>query len=1255
MADMDVTAKFRADISDMRSKMDQISRSLSGMQKSTQKASGGFTVLKGAIGTAFGGAIIGGIYAAGRALTGLATDSIDAASTMEELQSKVNAIFGPQAAAEIEAWSATASSAFGQSQISAQNAASTFAIFGKGAGLAGSDLVGFSTGLTELSSDLASFYDASPEEAIGAIGAALRGETEPIRRFGVMLDDASMREQAFAMGLTKTTKDALKPQQRALAAQALIMQQTSDAQGDFARTSDGLANSQRTLSAVIEDVKAQVGTALLPAITSIVQAIAPVIQQLSGPLAQVAGQLGTVLTQAFQALGPAIGPLIGVLSNIIDIVGGALTSVLATLIPALMPLLDVFTQMASLAGPLFAAILQKVADILARVLGAVIPLLAPLTDLVFGILNAAWPIIELVADVFLLLVDAIAPLLSSVVALLVPLGELVEVLLAAILPIIKPLLPVIRALAEVLADVLGRAIALLMAALGELIVAFSKLAPFILRNVTKPIVTAFLNMAKGVVGAAANMLGWIPGLGDKLRAAESAISTFATQTEVNIGNAADAIEAEGGRIGNEMIAQGTRALAAAGPALGAAAAQTGRYVAGQYSAAMEEGMRGVGIGARPVAPPAPLPTPPPTPTSSGGGSADDGAEQKRLDKIQKFVDGFEKALGRIKQAQESLNDATRRTGSEFASALGDMLPESAIQEAFGPSGSITSVIGQYDQLDAAVNDLYKPLMNVKRFGKAAAESARSNMQSAKAFLKSSTETALALVRAKDANVKAIEKADTDYAAAVSGINNSYDALDRAAQDNLKGIQSRWDAAIKGLEAALDRASEAFSRENDVLQKLISERDNFLTQIASSTRSFVNSLSFSIRDIDVPIPEPVAEIPRVMERVQKIFRTTTKNLANGITVTIREEIIPAMEEMQDAVADSVTAPERALAASDIRGALQDRLSAVREFSANIQTLIARGLDPSLVRDFVSAGVAGAGQAASLLATAGQEEITAINEAQAGIAAEIATFQDYATQQWFAAGIAQQEAIVAPLAAARDQAQAALNAANSARAAEISAAEAHAESLRVQRQVALDAAKAQYEAQKEALKQQGAEIDAALTLNANNLHASIANLQNTVPPEMFKAGKKSVNQMLAGFRDKFPGMKNKLNNMMDSLAASMNRTSTVTITTVHKSVFEGSRIPGLATGGPVRSRQAYIVGERGPELFMSNQTGSIIPNNMLGSMGSGVPLAGRSSGGNVTNVSVNVSVAPLSDPAEVGRQVVEAIRKYERRSGPVFVSA
>lgn len=217
---------------------------------------------------AFASTIGVGALAAGAAVAAFATKSISSASDLNETLSKTSVIFGDQSQALID-WSKTTATTMGASQQEALDAASTFAIFGKSAGLAGTDLTKFATQNSQLAGDMASFFNTSPEDAITAIGAAFRGEMEPIRKYGVLLDDASLRQEAVRQGLIKTTKQALTPQQKVLAAQALIMKQTSAAQGDFARTSGGLANQQRIMKAQFDNATAAVGTMLLPALTSV--------------------------------------------------------------------------------------------------------------------------------------------------------------------------------------------------------------------------------------------------------------------------------------------------------------------------------------------------------------------------------------------------------------------------------------------------------------------------------------------------------------------------------------------------------------------------------------------------------------------------------------------------------------------------------------------------------------------------------------------------------------------------------------------------------------------------------------------------------------------------------------------------------------------------------------------------------------------------------------------------------------------------
>jgi hypothetical protein len=208
---------------------------------------------------AFGAIVTGGYKAA------------QAASDFNESVSKSGIIFGT-ASAEIKAFADTAASSLGLSKQAALDAAATMGTFGKSAGLAGTDLSNFSIEMVKLSGDLASFHNANPADVALALGAALRGEAEPIRKFGVLLNDAAVKAQAMKMGLYDGT-GALDAQAKVLATQKIILQQTSDAQGDFARTSDGAANQQRILAAQVSNAKVAIGQAFLP----ILEAVLPVL------------------------------------------------------------------------------------------------------------------------------------------------------------------------------------------------------------------------------------------------------------------------------------------------------------------------------------------------------------------------------------------------------------------------------------------------------------------------------------------------------------------------------------------------------------------------------------------------------------------------------------------------------------------------------------------------------------------------------------------------------------------------------------------------------------------------------------------------------------------------------------------------------------------------------------------------------------------------------------------------------------------
>lgn len=239
-------------------------------------------------------------------ITKFAKASVDAFADLGETVSKATVIFG-DSVDQIIAYGDNASQALGQSKQAAIAAASDFAIFGTAAGLTGSELATFSTNLTSLASDLASFSNTTPEDAVLALGAALRGESEPIRRYGVLLNDASLKARALEIGIYDGN-GALTSQQKVLAANAEIFAQTTLAQGDFERTSSSLANQQKILAAEFKDLQVTIGQALAPAFGQLVSIAGGALDAFSALPSSVQSfiAVGAIGVAGFAAMSNAI-------------------------------------------------------------------------------------------------------------------------------------------------------------------------------------------------------------------------------------------------------------------------------------------------------------------------------------------------------------------------------------------------------------------------------------------------------------------------------------------------------------------------------------------------------------------------------------------------------------------------------------------------------------------------------------------------------------------------------------------------------------------------------------------------------------------------------------------------------------------------------------------------------------------------------------------------------------------------------------
>ena len=214
-----------------------------------------------------GGAAIVGIGAVATAAAGFLASTIGPASDLNETVSKVGVVFGGSSNAVLE-FGKTAANSLGMSQNAALSAAGTYGNLFRAMGITEQSSADMSIGLVKLAGDLASFNNMDPTEVMDALRSGLSGETEPLKRLGININQAAIEAQALKSGLW----DGIAPISAAAKAQAtyaLVMEQTTLAQGDFARTSDGVANQQRIMAANFEDIRAKIGTGLLPMLSAL--------------------------------------------------------------------------------------------------------------------------------------------------------------------------------------------------------------------------------------------------------------------------------------------------------------------------------------------------------------------------------------------------------------------------------------------------------------------------------------------------------------------------------------------------------------------------------------------------------------------------------------------------------------------------------------------------------------------------------------------------------------------------------------------------------------------------------------------------------------------------------------------------------------------------------------------------------------------------------------------------------------------------
>jgi hypothetical protein len=204
-------------------------------------------------------------------IVALAGGTIKLASDFEETLNKINVSFGDNAE-EIIKWSKTSIQSMGMAQASALEATALFGDFATGMGLTKEEATGMSMNLTQLGADLSSFKNIPVEQAMTALKGVFTGETESLKGLGVVMTQTNLDAFALSQGIQENVSDMTESEKINLR-YAFVMNASKNAQGDFARTSQGSANQMRIFKETLVELGTQFGTVLLPLFTEIINKV----------------------------------------------------------------------------------------------------------------------------------------------------------------------------------------------------------------------------------------------------------------------------------------------------------------------------------------------------------------------------------------------------------------------------------------------------------------------------------------------------------------------------------------------------------------------------------------------------------------------------------------------------------------------------------------------------------------------------------------------------------------------------------------------------------------------------------------------------------------------------------------------------------------------------------------------------------------------------------------------------------------------
>lgn len=229
-------------------------------------------------------------------------DAIDISSSLTEVENVVSTTFGKYSSL-IEEFSKTSIQQYGMSELTAKQVSSRFQAMGTAMGFTQEKMANMSIELTKLTGDMASFYDVSQADVARNLQAIFSGETEPLRKYGIDLTQATLKEWAMKKGLDADIS-SMTQAQKAMLRYQYVMENTAAAQGDFARTADTWHNQIVVLQQSFQSLAAIVGGVLINAFKPLIRMLNVVMQKVIAFAETVSNALGAIFGWKFE-ISPA--------------------------------------------------------------------------------------------------------------------------------------------------------------------------------------------------------------------------------------------------------------------------------------------------------------------------------------------------------------------------------------------------------------------------------------------------------------------------------------------------------------------------------------------------------------------------------------------------------------------------------------------------------------------------------------------------------------------------------------------------------------------------------------------------------------------------------------------------------------------------------------------------------------------------------------------------------------------------------------